>query len=223
MYSVLVYLISLALVCQCKPLEDDDISVEGLSLNPPGELNTSDNTTGTGKVIAKASVIPTDEVDQFVQNNLDNPDTKKHYYLFKIKEFYDFLPYRRDDGYLRLEIIDQDETSHGVDSDNDESHGRVNRDTKTAITDSTLKQAINILQSGFLKKRDVMDENINTKNEFQTFLVRSDLGNFYTDPYQKVTADPDDPENNNARYVAYVPFFRVRKYYINRKHLGEDF
>lgn len=223
MYSVLVYLVSLALVCQCKPLEED-ISVEGLSVNPPGEFNTTDNTTGTGKVIAKASVIPTDEVEQFVQNNLDNPDTKKHYYLFKIKEFYDFLPYRRDDGYLRLEIVDQDEMRHGVDGDSDESHGRVKRDTRTLIIkDSTLKQSINILQTGFLKKRDVTDENPSTKNEFQTFLTRSDLGNFYSDPYQKVTADPDDPENNNARYVAYVPFFRVRKYYINRKHLGEDF
>ncbi|XP_066259249.1 uncharacterized protein [Euwallacea similis] len=162
---MLVFAFTLLLLCSNlqvtlgHPLDEDDedIGVEGFAVKP----SEVDN------VVAKASAISSEALKKAISS--DSPDTKKHYYLFKIKEFYDFLPlYRqKDDRYLRLEIVDKDDTGFAqhehVDEDADnEDHkttsvnqrSLVKRNTdKSEFSDATLRDNINVLQTMFLRKR----------------------------------------------------------------------
>ncbi|XP_066153743.1 uncharacterized protein [Euwallacea fornicatus] len=162
---MLVFTFTLLLLCSklqvavSHPLDEhaEDIRVEGLAVDP----------SEVDKVVAKASAISSKALKEVITS--DNADTKKHYYLFKIKEFYDFLPlYRqKDDRYLRLEIVDKDDMGFAqhqhFDGDTDSNHHEatladhrslVKRNVdKSDFSDATLCDNINVLQTMFLRKR----------------------------------------------------------------------
>lgn len=238
--------------------DDGTLAVQGLEIFPKIGVDDKGQSFGTISIespiaLEKAVVINT-EAAKNALSALD-PDTKKQYYLLKVKEYYDFLPLSRQehDKYLRLEIVDRGDMGYFDKSERDDgedvlAQGLVKRDAlrdplsssgnseqkysakqtvinkdkgdlkmsvKREISDDTLAQNINIFQTHYMGKRDVLDSPI--AKLYQRNLV-SDLGNFDSNS-ETLTSDPDDPQNNNFRYVAYVPFFRVRKYYIERKRL----
>ncbi|KAL1502303.1 hypothetical protein ABEB36_007469 [Hypothenemus hampei] len=195
--------------------QDENLRVEGLKVKDTESLKTQPT-----QVIIKTEASQ-ETVSDFLRDLQENSDTKKHYYLFKIKEFYDFLPIyaKNSDRYLRLEIIDQDDLGYprGNNGDAEQESEKsvlvkrdITRHKEEELTDESLKDSINLLQNGFLKKRS-------SEDSFDRQLVRNDIGNFYPDSWDQ--DDLDNPENNNHRLVAYVPFFRVKKYYLHRKLL----
>ncbi|CAG9768155.1 unnamed protein product [Ceutorhynchus assimilis] len=257
MYKKLVFTVTFVLLCDIRviisqPLSEeqqnvplvgpDDLAVEGIA----AEISNPDN------------------VDP-------RYDTRKHYYLLKVKEYYDFLPlYRQgNDRFLRLEIVDKSDVDYdeklyensgdtGLLKTLNSEKVQVKRDIsdfpienddmnessfkkKREISDATLKDVLNLFQTSFLKKRDIENlqssenlverdlkdtkkDNSLVKRDLRKFesdfkketVVKRDLGNFLPDRVDDISADPDDPKNNNHRFIAYVPFFRLRKYYIQK-------
>lgn len=201
----------------------------GKSLFEPPALPNSDNLQKqvNGSVPSKTPIV----LDQTY-------DTKKHYYLLKIDEYYNFLPRylldnekMNENRRLHFEVDDfdyldphkgtgdvqtkiGDKTVAKRDTSNDEKRSETS-DTiyrKRDFSD-TLAEYIDFVQ---FAKRDVHDVPGEISDELKQ-LVKRDLGDFA--PGQFSSADSDDPMNNNYRHIAFVPFFKVRKYYIQKKRL----
>lgn len=268
MYQTLVCTVTFVLLCDIRVIiskpaseelqklylvrNDDSLLVEAITTDskPTSAHSKTDLSQNFGKIIIEKNVpvpvvIETESAKQVINGLDQNPDTKKQYYLFKVKEFYDFLPqYRQgNDKFMRLEIVDKSDMGYSVgaegiyDDDTVHPEGLVKRDLddflnehvahdtpvfkktdvsensvypkdfnlneKREISDETLRSFLNVFQTNFMKKRDI-----------------NDLGDFSRKG--PPSADQDDPENNNYKYIAYVPFFRVRKYYVQRKRLDID-
>ncbi|KAF7266864.1 hypothetical protein GWI33_019887 [Rhynchophorus ferrugineus] len=162
-------------------------------------------------------------------------DTSKHYRLFKIKEYYDFLPFswlendrHFEDKLLRLEIedmgnpdvfninlkrIDPESTKNLVKSHSKRSLDNVFLYGKALVKESYVKRDIH----------DFLNEEIG--DDVPKLLVRRDLGDGLPaspqllDDFSDV-CDTESPGNNNFR-TAYVPFFKINKYFIRKWRLDD--